>query len=51
LTLLAAVDEGWWYLTVAVADGTYAVQQEFYVSPRYLLEWAEQLSRFPEASE
>ena len=47
LTQLTADDEGWWHLTLAVADDRYLVQQEFYVYPRYLLEWAEKLARFP----
>lgn len=47
LTQLSADDEGWWHLTVAVADGTYAVQQECYVYPSALLEWADPLARFP----
>ena len=47
LTQLATDDEGWWHLTVTVTDRTYAVQQEFYVYPSDLLDWAGQLSRFP----
>ena len=31
LSQVAADDEGWWHLTVAAADGTFAVQQECYV--------------------
>jgi hypothetical protein len=47
LTQLAADDEGWWHVTLAVADEAYAVQQEFYVYPGDLLEWGGRLSRFP----
>ena len=47
LTQLAAdEEEGCWHLTLAAADARYVVEQEFYVYPRYLLEWAEKLSRF-----
>ena len=47
LSQVAADDEGWWHLTVAAADGTFAVQQECYVYPGDLLGWALQLSQFP----
>src|SRR5262245_22128962 len=47
LTQVATDEEGWWHLALAVADATYAVQQEFYVYPSDLLEWAGKLSRVP----
>lgn len=47
LTQLSTDDEGWWHLTTVVADVTYAVQQEFYVYPSALLDWAGQLATFP----
>jgi hypothetical protein len=50
LTQLATDDEGWWHLTVTVTDRTYAVQQECYVYPSDLLDWAGQLSRFPKVA-
>jgi hypothetical protein len=47
LTQLATDDEGWWHLSVAVADGIYGVEQEVYVYPSDLLEWAGRLLQFP----